>query len=106
METIAIAGPLLALGVFKLAARGLWQCKWCGRQTSVTAGTVLHRTRLPLTVWFWAAYLVSTHTPGLSVQLQRQLGLSYESAWALLHKLRRAVVNPEREPLQDKVECR
>jgi len=60
---------------------------------------------VPLTVWFWATYLVTTHTPGLSaVQLQRQLGLSYETAWALLHKLRRAMVNPEREPLKDKVE--
>ena len=51
------------------------------------------------------AYLVTTHTPGLSaVQLQRQLEISYETAWALLHKLRRAMVNPEREALKDKVE--
>lgn len=71
----------------------------------MTAGTVLHRTRVPLTVWFWAAYLVTTHTPGLSaVQLQRQLGVSYETAWALLHKLRRAMVTPEREPLKGRVE--
>jgi transposase-like protein len=56
-------------------------------------------------VWFWATYLVTTHTPGLSaVQLQRQLGLSYETSWALLHKLRLAMVNPEREALKDKVE--
>jgi len=90
---------------FELPQRRLWQCKACGRQTSLTAGSVLHRTRLPLTVWFWATYLVTTHTPGLSaVQLQRQLGLSYETAWALLHKLRRAMVNPEREALKDKVE--
>ena len=90
---------------FELPQRRLWQCKACGRQTSLTAGTVLHRTRLPLTVWFWAAYLVTTHTPGLSaVQLQRQLRISYETAWALLHKLRRAMVNPEREALKDKVE--
>lgn len=90
---------------FELPHRKLWQCKACGRQTSLTAGSVLHRTRLPLTVWFWATYLVTTHTPGLSaVQLQRQLGISYETAWALLHKLRRAMVNPEREALQDKVE--
>jgi len=94
-----------AASAFELPRRGLWQCKACDRQTSVTAGTVLHRTRVPLTVWFWATYLVTTHTPGLSaVQLQRQLGLSYETAWALLHKLRRAMVNPEREPLRDKVE--
>ncbi len=83
----------------------LWQCKACGRQTSLTAGSLLHRTRLPLTVWFWATYLGTTHTPGLSaVQLQRQLGLSYETAWALLHKLRLAMVNPEREALKEKVE--
>lgn len=94
-----------AASAFELPRRGLWQCKGCDRQTSVTAGTVLHRTRVPLTVWFWATYLVTTHTPGLSaVQLQRQLGLSYETAWALLHKLRRAMVNPEREPLKEKVE--
>lgn len=90
---------------FELPQRRLWQCKGCGRQTSLTAGTVLHRTRLPLTVWFWTTYLVTTHTPGLSaVQLRRQLGISYETAWALLHKLRRAMVNPERQALKDKVE--
>ncbi len=94
-----------ATSAFELRRRRLWQCKACGRQTSLTASTVLHRTRAPLTVWFWAAYLVTTHTPGLSaVQLQRQLGISYETAWALLHKLRRAMVNPEREALKDKVE--
>jgi len=90
---------------FELPQRRLWQCKACGRQTSLTAGSVLHRTRVPLTVWFCATYLVSTHSPGLSaVQLQRQLGISHETAWALRHKLRRAMVNPEREALKDKVE--
>ena len=81
--------------------RHLWQCKRCGHQASVTAGTVMHKTRTPLTLWFWAAYLVSTHTPGISaVQLRRQLAISrYETAWMILHKLRRAMVAPEREPL-------
>ena len=67
----------------------MWQCKACGKQTSVTAGTVMHGTRTPLTLWFWAAYLVSTHTPGMSaLQLQRQLGIKrYETAWLILHKL-------------------
>jgi hypothetical protein len=54
---------------------------------------------MPLTQWFWAAYLVTTHTPGLSaLQLQRQLGIArYATAWALLHKqLRRAMVRPDR----------
>jgi transposase-like protein len=66
----------------------------------------MHKTRTPLSLWFWAAYLVSTHTPGISaVQLQRQLGISrYETAWLMLHKLRRAMVAPEREPLRREVE--
>ena len=91
---------------FELPRRGLWQCKSCNHQTSVTAGTVLHRTRMPLRLWFWAAYLVTTHTPGLSaLQLQRQLGIdSYETAWAMLHKLRRAMVRRGREVLKEKVE--
>jgi transposase-like protein len=61
---------------------------------------------MPLTLWFWAAYLVTTHTPGRSaLQLQRQLGIdSYETAWAILHKLRRAMVRPDRERLKEKVE--
>ena len=53
-----------------LAARDLLQCRACRHQTSVTAGTVLDRTRLPLPLWFAAAYLVTTHTPGFSA-LQR-----------------------------------
>jgi transposase-like protein len=89
-----------------LPGRLLSRCRKCARDTSVTAGTVLHRTRIPLTQWFWAAYLVTTHTPGLSaLQLQRQLGISrYETAWMMLHKLRRAMVRPDRELLHEKVE--
>ncbi len=66
----------------------------------------MHRTRTPLRVWFWAAYLVATHHPGISAkQLQRQLGLSrYETSWLILQKLRRAMVAPEREPLRREVE--
>jgi transposase-like protein len=91
---------------FELQRRRLWQCKACDHQTSVTAGTVLHRTRTPLREWFWAAYLVATHTPGLSaLQLQRQLALRrYETAWTMLHKLRRAMVRPARESLREQVE--
>lgn len=89
-----------------LERRHLWECSACSLQTSVTAGTVLHRTRTPLRIWFWAAYLVATHHPGISAkQLQRQLGLSrYETAWLILQKLRRAMVAPERSPLTGEVE--
>ena len=86
--------------------RHLWICTTCGRQTSITAGTVMHKTRLPLRTWFWAAYLVSTFHPGISAkQLQRQLGIRrHETAWAMLHKLRGAMVAPERELLRGEVE--
>lgn len=89
-----------------LERRHLWECADCHQQTSVTAGTVMHGTRTPLRTWFWAAYLVATHHPGISAkQLQRQLGLSrYETAWLILQKLRRAMVAPEREPLRGEVE--
>jgi len=91
---------------YLLAARDLLQCRACRRQTSVTAGTVPDRTRLPLPLWFAAAYLVTTHTPGFSaLQLQRQLGLGrYETAWTMLQKLRRAMVRPERDRLSGTVE--
>jgi transposase-like protein len=88
-----------------LERRLLWECASCHTQTSVTAGTVMHRTRTPLRVWFWATYLVATHHPGISAkQLSRQLGLRYETAWLILQKLRRAMVAPERSPLRGEVE--
>lgn len=60
-------------------------------------------SRVPLSVWFWGAYLVTTQTPGQSaVQFQRQLGLSrYETAFQLLHKLRAGLVRPERDAIGD-----
>jgi transposase-like protein len=88
-----------------LDRRHLWECGDCHLQTSVTAGTVMHGTRTPLRLWFWAAYLVATHHPGISAkQLERQLGIRYETAWLILQKLRRAMVAPEREPLKAEVE--
>src|ERR671912_2766473 len=79
----------------------LVECARCRRRTSVTAGTVLHRSHLPLKLWFLAAWLVATHKNGISArQLWLQLGLgSYKTAWLLLRKLRRAMVDPGREPL-------
>jgi hypothetical protein len=54
----------------------------------------MHRSRFPLKEWFWAAYLVATHTPGMSAtQLRRQMGCSYKTAWFLLQRLRRGMVN-------------
>jgi transposase-like protein/ribosomal protein L37AE/L43A len=86
--------------------RGLWMCGDCGRQTSVTAGTIFQSTRMPLSVWFRAIWWVVSQKNGASaLGLQRILGFgSYRTAWALLHKLRRAMVRPGRERLTGPVE--
>lgn len=78
----------------------------CRHQTSLIAGTVMHGTHLPLRKWFLAAYLVATHSNGMSaLQLQAKIGIaSYKSAWLLLHKLRRAMVDPTRKRLSGVVE--
>jgi len=82
------------------------ECRQCGHQISVSAGTILHRTHLSIQEWFWAAYLVATHTPGMSAkQLERQLGCNYRTAWFLLHRLRRAMVNDVRSMLRGRVEA-
>lgn len=91
---------------YPLAGGRRWECAACGHQVSLTSGTVLHNTKTPLNLWFWAAYLITTDKRGVSaLLLQRQLGLRrYETAWMMLHKLRRAMVNVTREPLRGEVE--
>jgi transposase-like protein len=77
------------------------RCRLCQYNTYLTAGTVMERTHTPLSVWFWAAYLVASQTPGISaVQFQRQLGLSrYETAFQILHKLRVGMVRPDQDQI-------
>ncbi len=76
-----------------ISTRRLEQCRRCRYQCSLTAGTVFHRTRLPLLTWFWAIFFVARHKQGISaLQLQRDTGIgSYGTAWALLHRLRSAL---------------
>jgi hypothetical protein len=91
---------------WRLTRRRLLECKGCRHQTSATAGTVFHRTRRPLRLWFKAMLLMTCQHSGVSARnLRRQLGLgSYQTAWHWLHKLRRAMVRPTRERLRGQVE--
>lgn len=84
----------------------LMQCSGCNRETSITAGTIFQDSRLPLTMWFRAVWCVTSQKNGVSAMgLQRVLGLkSYKTAWTLLHKLRRAMVRPDRDRLTGRVE--
>jgi len=89
-----------------IAARRLEQCSRCRYQASVTAGTVLHRTRVPLKIWFLGIFFVARHKQGISaLQFQRDTGLgSYQTAWTLLHKLRSTLWHRAEDRLRGLVE--
>jgi hypothetical protein len=80
---------------------GRFMCPGCGFRTSVTAGTIFDRTRTPLTVWFTVCWLFATAKDGVSaLSLQRTLEIgSYQTTWAMLHRLRSVLVNPGRDRL-------
>lgn len=78
--------------LFNVASRNLYQCKHCGYQASVTAGTVMEKTRVALAKWFWAMFLMSNDKRGCSAtQLSVELGLCYSTAWFLCHRIRSAM---------------
>jgi hypothetical protein len=82
-----------------------YECLDCRRQTSITAGTVLHRSRLPLTLWFSAAYVAATNLGRISArEIERRLNIAYQTAWMLKRKLLLSDVARDAEPLQGIVE--
>lgn len=85
---------------------GLTLCPYCRAQVSVTSGTIFQDSKLPLTLWLRAIWQMTNQKNGVSaLGLQRALGLgSYKTAWTMLHKLRRAMVRPGRDPLRGVVE--
>lgn len=88
------------------ASRRRLLCCHCRHQTSVTTDTIFDKTRTPLRVWLAGAWYMTNQKPGVSaLGLQRVLGLgSYQTAWTMLHRFRRAMVRPERVKLQGLVE--
>ena len=88
------------------ASRTRLMCQDCGRQSTVTSGTIFDKTRTPLKVWLAGAWYLTSQKQGVSaLGLQRVLGLgSYQTAWTMLHRFRRAMVRPDREPLKGLVE--
>ena len=87
---------------FRFAARPhVLKCRVCHQDASITAGTVMHRSKTNVHIWFWAAYLVAAQTPGVSaLELQKRLGIKrYETAFQLLHKLRAIMVRPDRDKI-------
>jgi hypothetical protein len=87
--------------VWPVRGGSTFECRDCDHQTSLTAGTVLEKTRKPLKMWFRAVFEISTRRTGISaMDLMRIMGFgSYKTAWTWLHKLRASLVRPQREPL-------
>ena len=87
--------------------RGTHFCATCERQTSLTAGTILHQSHMPLRSWFLGMWLMCTQKTGLSAKgLERELGFgSYQTAWLMLQKLRQAMVRIGRDTLTGTVEA-
>ena len=92
---------------YTLRTRLVYECVACRKQHSLLAGTIFEQTKTALTRWFLAIYLVTSSKGGIAAaELQRQLGFgSYQTAWSWLHKLRKAMVRPDREPLAGRVEA-
>ena len=103
---VGFACPHCGVGEGWGLSDGRWSCARCARRVSVTAGTIFDGTRTPLTVWFAAAWQMTSQKNGISaLGLQRVLGLgSYQTAWAMLHRYRRATVRPDRDLLSGVVE--
>ena len=82
--------------------RKVFQCTGCRHQTSLIAGTVFQGTKLPMTIWFLAIYLISQAKTGLSdLALKRQLGVSYPTAWLIHHKLMQVMADRENRHVLD-----
>ena len=81
----------------------MMRCRSCKRDTRLTAGTIMQKSKVPLSTWFWGAFLVTSLTPGMSaLQFQKMLGIRrYETAFNMLHKLRAAMVRPQRDAIGD-----
>src|SRR5919206_359017 len=92
---------------YALRTKIVYECAACRKQHSLLAGTICEQTKTGLSRWFLAIYLVTSSKGGIAAaELKRQLGLgSYQTAWTWLHKLRKAMVRPDRQPLAGRVEA-
>src|SRR3954466_7160530 len=92
---------------YTLRTKIVYECVACRKQHSLLAGTIFEQTKTGLSRWFLAIYLVTSSKGGIAAtELKRQLGLgSYGTAWSWLHKIRKAMVRPDRQPLAGRVEA-
>jgi transposase-like protein len=92
---------------YALKTKIVYECVACRKQHSLLAGTIFEQTKTGLAKWFLAIYLVTSSKGGIAAtELKRQLGFgSYQTAWSWLHKIRKAMLRPDRQPLAGRVEA-
>lgn len=88
------------------ARKGLWKCKDCGKKFTVTMGTIMEDSHIPIHIWLYAIYLINSSKKGISAhQLHRTLGVTYKSAWFLAHRIRYAMETDLGGKMSGIVEC-
>jgi transposase-like protein len=89
---------------YRIANRKVYSCEFCGNQISPTAGTIFHKSDTPLKSWFHAMFLMASTKTGISAkQLERELGVTYKTAWRMFHQIRK-LMNEHINPLTGQVE--
>lgn len=89
---------------YKVKGRRAYACEYCGHHFYPTAGTIWHKSSTPLTLWFYAAFVMANTRSGISAaQLQREIGVTYKTAWRMFHQIRTLMGNPS-EQLSGQVE--
>lgn len=77
---------------YRISTRKVYGCEWCGHQISPTANTIFHKSRTPLTIWFYVIYLMAQTRGGISAkQIERETGVTYKTAWRMCKKVREAL---------------
>src|SRR4051794_7179742 len=85
--------------------RQSWTCTACGHHLHPTAGTIFHKSSTSLSLWFYAIYLVTSSKTGVSAKhLERELGVTYKTAWRMFNLIRNSLMKQDDEPLSGKVE--
>ena len=96
MGSAVPAAMAMSMGWFMAAGFKRYQCRHCGHQATLTAGTIMQATKLPLTTWFLAFYLIGQAKTGISsLELSRHLGVKVDTAWLLHNKILRAMADRE-----------
>ena len=90
---------------YRDATRRSYSCQWCGHHVHPTAGTIFHKSTTPLRLWFYAVFLMAQTRCGISAkQLERELGVTYKTAWRMFHEIRRMLAEDDGPPLSGTVE--